>query len=302
MSPNPCVATIGTFDGVHRGHQWLLRRVIAEARARDLDAVAITFEPSPLKILRPDVYLGRINDHRIQEQQLLAIGIDRVEWVPFTAEVAATPPEQFMAELVAKTNLRHLIVGEDFALGRGRAGDVDRLREIGAELGFTIEALPRQNLGDEHISSTAIRQAILDGDVAKARRLLGRPFRIEGEVVHGKKLGRTIGFPTANVMPPEGMVPLADGIYAAWAWLPGDTDPRPAITYVGKRPTVNTGDRVVETHLLDFEGDIYGQHLKVDLLEHLRPDAQFPSLEALIDQMKIDRQNAAAVHARERAG
>lgn len=302
MTPRPSVATIGTFDGVHIGHQWLLKHVVDEARLRDLEAVAITFEPSPLKILRPDAFLGLINDHTIQERQLLATGIDRVVWIPFTIEVAATPPEAFMADLVAKTNLRHLVVGEDFALGRGRAGDITRLREIGTALGFTVEALPRQNFGEEHVSSTAIRQAILDGDVAKVRRLLGRPLRLEGEVVHGKKLGRTIGFPTANVLPPEGMVPLADGIYAAWAWLPGDTAPRPAITYVGKRPTVNTGDRVVETHLLDFDGDLYGQHLEVDLLEHLRPDAQFNSLEELVAQMQIDRRGAQAVHARERVG
>ena len=302
MTPRPSVATIGTFDGVHIGHQWLLKHVVNEARLRDLEAVAITFEPSPLKILRPDAFLGLINDHTIQERQLLATGIDRVVWIPFTIEVAATPPEAFMADLVAKTNLRHLVVGEDFALGRGRAGDITRLREIGTALGFTVEALPRQNFGEEHVSSTAIRQAILDGDVAKVRRLLGRPLRLEGEVVHGKKLGRTIGFPTANVLPPEGMVPLADGIYAAWAWLPGDTAPRPAITYVGKRPTVNTGDRVVETHLLDFDGDLYGQHLEVDLLEHLRPDAQFNSLEELVAQMQIDRRGAQAVHARERVG
>ena len=302
MTPRPSVATIGTFDGVHIGHQWLLKHVVDEARLRDLEAVAITFEPSPLKILRPDAFLGLINDHTIQERQLLATGIDRVVWIPFTIEVAATPPEAFMADLVAKTNLRHLVVGEDFALGRGRAGDITRLREIGTALGFTVEALPRHNFGEEHVSSTAIRQAILDGDVAKVRRLLGRPLRLEGEVVHGKKLGRTIGFPTANVLPPEGMVPLADGIYAAWAWLPGDTAPRPAITYVGKRPTVNTGDRVVETHLLDFDGDLYGQHLEVDLLEHLRPDAQFNSLEELVAQMQIDRRGAQAVHARERVG
>ncbi len=302
MTPRPSVATIGTFDGVHIGHQWLLKHVVDEARLRDLEAVAITFEPSPLKILRPDAFLGLINDHTIQERQLLATGIDRVVWIPFTKEVAATPPDEFMADLVAKTNLRHLVVGEDFALGRGRAGDITRLREIGTTLGFTVEALPRQNFGEEHVSSTAIRQAILDGDVAKVRRLLGRPLRLEGEVIHGKKLGRTIGFPTANVLPPEGMVPLADGIYAAWAWLPGDTAPRPAITYVGKRPTVNTGDRVVETHLLDFDGDLYGQHLEVDLLEHLRPDAQFNSLEELVAQMQIDRRGAQAVHARERAG
>ena len=160
-----------------------------------------------------------------------------------------------------------------------------------------MERIPLVN---ETLSSTEIRHAIAEGDAARARRLMGRPFRVSGEVVHGKHLGREIGFPTANVEPPEDLVAIADGIYAAQAWLPGDREPRQAITYIGKRPTVNTGPRVIETHLLDFDGDLYGQHIEVDLLERIRPDAHFASLDALVAQMKLDEEQARALLARER--
>ena len=197
-----------------------------------------------------------------------------------------------MAWLQEKTSLRELWVGEKFALGKDRAGTVERLTEIGADLGFRVVAVPRLTNGQEVVSSSRVRAAVMDGDVATAMRLLGRPFRVEGEVVHGQHLGRTIGFPTANVVPPPGLAPLADGIYAAWGWLAGDTTARPAVSYIGSRPTVDDGDRMVETHLLDFDGDLYGQTLATDLLERIRPDARFDSLEDLIAQMQVDKVQA----------
>jgi len=299
----PSAVTIGTFDGVHLGHQELVRRTAELARGGELRALAVTFEPPPHLVLRPETFPGRLCTPAERDAALLAAGADGVVVVPFTRETAALSPEAFVGRLVQRAGLRLLVVGEDFALGRGRSGDVARLREIGAEEGmaFAVEAIGRIVLGPEPLSSTAIRAAVREGDVATARRLLGRPFRVSGEVIHGKKLGRTIGFPTANVVPPADLVPLADGIYASWAWLPGDTSPRPAITYVGKRPTVNPGARLVETHLLDFDGDLYGQELVVDLLERLRPDAEFPSLEELIAQMRADEAAARAVLAREGA-
>jgi len=297
----PSAVTIGTFDGVHLGHQELVRRTVERAREEGLRALAVTFEPPPQLVLRPETFPGRLCTPAARDAALLAAGAAGVVVVPFTRETAALSPEAFVGRLVERAGLRLLVVGEDFALGRGRSGDVARLREIGAREGmaFAVEAIERIDLGPEPLSSTAIRDAVRAGDVAKARRLLGRPFRVSGEVIHGKKLGRTIGFPTANVVPPVDLVPLADGIYASWAWLPGDTAPRPAITYVGNRPTVNPGPRLVETHLLDFDGDLYGQELTVDLLERLRPDAEFPSLEALIAQMKVDEAGAREILARE---
>jgi riboflavin kinase/FMN adenylyltransferase len=299
----PSAVTIGTFDGVHRGHQALVERTAERARDEGLRALAVTFEPPPGLVLRPAAFPGRLCVPAERDAALLAAGADGVVVVPFTSDTAALSPEAFVGRLVERAGLRLLVVGEDFALGRGRAGDVARLREIGASdgMGFAVEAIGRIAFGPEPLSSTAIRAAIREGDVAKARRLLGRPFRVSGEVIHGRKLGRTIGFPTANVMPPADLVPLADGIYASWAWLPGDASPRPAITYVGNRPTVNTGARLVETHLLDFDGDLYGQELRVDVLERLRPDAEFPSLDALIAQMRVDEAQARAILAGEGA-
>jgi riboflavin kinase / FMN adenylyltransferase len=295
------VATIGAFDGVHVGHQHLVALTRERASERDAETLVVTFEPPPLLVLRPERFMGRICTPEQKIEALLAAGADRVEVIPFTLETAKISAEAFMRSLVERDGLVHLVVGEDFALGRDRAGDAARLAEIGGDLGYTVETVARIPLGDERVSSTEIRNAIAAGDAAKARRLMGRPFRVSGEVIHGKHLGREIGFPTANVEPPDDLVALADGIYASWAWLPGDTGPRPAITYIGKRPTVNTGARVIETHLLDFDGDLYGQELQVDLLERLRPDAHFPSLEALIEQMKIDEANARAVLSREAA-
>lgn len=293
------VATIGAFDGVHLGHQYLVGLVRERARARGAEALVVTFEPPPMKVLHPDRFMGRLCTPEQKTAALLAAGADRVRVIPFTPETAALSPEEFMTRLSEEDGLAHLLVGADFALGRNRAGDAVRLAAIGHDLGYTLEIVQRVNLGDETLSSTAIRKAIADGDAERARRLMGRPFRITGEVVHGKKLGREIGFPTANIEPPADLVALADGIYAAHAWLADDAAPRPAITYIGKRPTVNTGPRVVETHLLDFDGDLYGQWIAVDLLERIRPDAQFPSLEALIDQMKVDEAAAREILARE---
>lgn len=302
MSVNPgrrSVATIGVFDGVHLGHQHLIGLVRDRARERGAEALVVTFEPPPLQVLHPERYLGRLCTPEQKVAGLLAAGADRVQVIPFTLETAGLSPEEFMRRMVDEDGLVHLVIGADFKLGRNRTGDAVRLAEIGHDLGYTVEIVARVALGEETLSSTAIRNAIAEGNAGLAHRLMGRPFRISGEVVHGKHLGREIGFPTANIEPPDDLVALADGIYAAHAWLPGDAAPRPAITYIGKRPTVNTGPRVIETHLLDFEGDLYGQRIEVDLLERIRPDAHFPSLEALIDQMRIDEATAREILARE---
>ncbi len=193
-----------------------------------------------------------------------------------------------MTRLAHAAGLRELWVGEAFALGKDRVGDVPRLRKIGQQLGFVVEAVSRLTSGETVISSSAIRKAVLAGDVATAHRLLGRPFRVAGEVIHGAHFGRTIGFPTANVVPPLHLVPLAHGIYAALAWLPSATSPHRAMTYVGTRPTVNTGAPLVETHVLDFDGDLYGQIIEVDLLDRQRGDATFDGVEALVYQMRRD--------------
>jgi riboflavin kinase/FMN adenylyltransferase len=292
LSPGERVVTIGTFDGVHRGHRRLLDRAVARGQELGLPVTGVTFEPVPAAVLRPEAFSGRISTPGEKMERLDEAGLDEVVVVPFTLELSRWSPEEFMAWLKKKTSLRELWVGEGFALGKDRTGTVERLVEIGADLGFRVVAVPRLTNGEEVVSSSRVRAAVMNGDVATARRLLGRPFRVAGEVVHGQHLGRAIGFPTANVVPPPGLAPLADGIYAAWGWLAGDETPRPAVAYIGSRPTVDDGERMVETHLLDFEGDLYGQTLVTDFLERIRPDARFDSIEDLIAQMQIDKAQA----------
>ncbi len=291
-TPPERIVTIGTFDGVHRGHRRLLDRAVERGRELDLPVTGITFEPVPAAVLRPEAFSGRISTPEEKLKHLTEAGLDEIVVVPFTLELSRWSPEDFMVWLQETTRLRELWVGEEFALGKDRTGTVERLTEIGAGLGFRVVAAPRLTNGQEVVSSSRVRAAVMNGDVATARRLLGRPFRVEGEVVHGQHLGRAIGFPTANVAPPAGLAPLADGIYAAWGWLPGDTTPRPAVAYIGSRPTVDDGARMVETHLLDFDGDLYGQSLATDFLERIRPDARFDSIDDLIAQMQIDKARA----------
>ncbi len=294
VAPRPRVITIGTFDGVHRGHQALLGRAVARARELGVPALALTFEPAPAAVLRPDKYAGRICTQDDKVAQLAATGVDEILIMAFTIPLSRQTPEEFLSRIV-ELGLVELWVGEAFALGRDRAGDVPRLREIGESLGFKVVAVPRLTNGDQVISSSAIRTAILEGNVARARRLLGRPFRVHGEVIHGAHLGRAIGYPTANFFPPPDLVPLPDGIYASFAMLPGDRDPHPGMTYVGTRPTVNSGARQVETHIFDFDGDLYGLTIRVDVIERLRGDAKFEHLDALIAQLRKDEEAARAV-------
>lgn len=288
LEPARRVVTIGTFDGVHRGHHHLLALTVDRARALGARSTAITFEPIPASVLRPESYLGRICPADDKLTQIASSGIDEIVTLRFDRDFAQQTPEAFMTRLAATGELLEVWVGESFALGRNRAGNVRRLGEIGTELGFTVHAVPRLHLDGENISSSAIREAIWAGDVTRAWTFLGRPFRVTGEVIHGAHLGRTIGFPTANVVPPANLVSLADGIYASYTTLPGTDMPHPSMTYVGTRPTVNSGDRLVETNLLDFEGDLYGQVLSVDVLARLRGDQVFDGLDPMIAQLHRD--------------
>jgi riboflavin kinase/FMN adenylyltransferase len=298
----PRIVTIGTFDGVHRGHQSLLARTVSRARELGLASLVLTFEPVPASVLRPDRFRGRICSPAEKLRCLAAGGIGEIAVVPFDLALARQTPEEFMTRVAGRTHLRELWVGEAFALGKDRAGDVARLREIGRDLGFDVIAVPRVVVDGETVSSSAIRAAVIAGEAALARRLLGRPVRVAGEVIHGAHLGRAIGYPTANVVPPEWLVPLADGIYASYAILPDGAGRRPAMTYVGTRPTVNSGARLVETHLFDFSADLYGTVIDVEICERLRGDATFPGLEALVEQLHRDEAAARAFLADDERG
>lgn len=284
----PSVVTIGTFDGVHRGHQLLVSTAIARARELGVQSVVLTFEPIPAMVLRPDRFKGRICSPDEKLKLLTATGVDVVDVLSFDRAFSLQTPEEFLERVESAFDVREIMVGEAFALGKDRAGNVDRLKEIGREMGFDVHAVQRLTNRDDIISSSAVRDAVIAGDVARAARLLGRRFHVDGVVIHGAHFGRKIGYPTANIEPPVDQVPLADGIYASYCLLPDEEHPRQAMTYVGTRPTVNSGPRNIETNILDFEGDLYGRRLRVDLVERLRPDEQFPTLEAMIEQLGRD--------------
>jgi len=282
------VVTIGTFDGVHIGHQYLLRSAVERGKELGLPVVVITFEPIPASVLRPDLFAGRICAAAEKQSLIMNHCADLLATMTFDLALAQWSPEQFMDAVVAATGVKELWIGEAFALGKGRAGGVEQLTEIGATRGFAVCALERREDIDGVISSSRIRHAIQLGDVSLSNRLLGRPFTVSGEVIQGAQFGRTIGFPTANVVPPPDQVALADGIYASRALLPGEQILRDAMTYVGNRPTVNTGERQIETNVLDFDGDLYGQEITVQLLQRLRADEHFPTVEAMVAQLRRD--------------
>lgn len=289
------IVTIGTFDGVHRGHAYLIDQVTKRAEALGLPTLIVTFEPVPAQVLRPERFDGRLCSASSKVHLLAANTVDTIAVLPFTHEFSQLEPEAFMAHLTRHARPREVWVGEVFALGRNRSGNVVRLTEIGQDLGYRLVAVPR--LTDEHvvISSSMIRQLIAAGHPDEAARGLGRWFRIEGEVIHGAHVGRTIGFPTANVLPPAEIVPLPDGIYATLAVLPDRPGRLPAMTYIGTRPALNTGARLIETHILDFDEDIYGAWIGVDFVAHLRGDADFPGVDALIAQLRADEVATRAV-------
>lgn len=288
MEPARRVVTIGTFDGVHRGHQQLIQRTRNRAIEIGARSTIVTFEPVPASVLRPDKFAGRICTAGRKLTLLEGLATDEIVVIEFDRDLASRSPEDFLSELKNRTGLVELWIGEGFALGRNRVGDVSRISEIGAELGFVTVAMPRVIDGGDIISSSSIRKAIEAGDVAFAAESLGRPFTVAGEVIHGAHLGREIGFPTANFFPPEGLVQLGDGIFVSLATIAGESATRPAMTYVGTRPTINSGVRQIETHFLDFTGDLYGQTIEVSMLQKLRDDQQFPNLDAMIAQLAID--------------
>ncbi len=292
------VVSIGTFDGMHLGHQFLLKSAKERAIELGMPFLVVTFEPSPAKVIRPESYPGRLVTAARKLDLLEAHGVPATLAIDFTSDVMMMTPEAFLRELHDAVHPVELWVGEEFALGHNRSGTVERLAEIGAELGLRLHAVPRISHNGEVVSSSRIRKHVLAGEAQAANDLLGHPFQIAGVVIEGAKIGRTIGYPTANVEPSPDLVALPDGIYVSLAGLPGEPVHRPAMTYIGMRPALNTGNRLIETHLLDFAGDLYGMTLTVDILERLRPDATFTSVDALVHQLQEDERNTRSMLAK----
>ena len=292
----PYAVTIGRFDGVHLGHQHLIEQTIASARQGGARALAITFEPHPEQLFRPDEPDQRLTTTAQKTALLAASGVDAVAVLPFTRDFSQQTAEAFIAHLVATTALRDLWIGADFALGYRRGGTPERLTQLGHEHGYQTHTMERIRLhGTEMISATNIRRHIAAGNVGLAAKLLGRPYTLTGTVVHGAKRGRTIGYPTANLdHAPELVVP-ALGIYATTVDVPGIVSNHAAMTSVGVRPVFDNGDRQTEAHLLAWSGDLYDCPLALHFLEWLRPEENFPSVEALIEQMARDGEATAAI-------
>ena len=288
VPPAASVVTIGAFDGVHRGHQHLLHQAAESAAEKNGRVIAITFEPLPIQVFRPDAFPGRILTRDRRRELLHQYGADIVVELQFSRQMAQETAEEFVDQLKAIGPVLDIWVGEDFALGHNREGTPGRLQELLADHGTFVHAVPRISWDRREVSSSAIRNHIMQGSAKEASIILGHRFQVEGVVVQGAQLGRQIGFPTANVAPPKGIVPLHDGIYASYAAIEGSDQLLPAMTYIGTRPAVNTGERMIETHLLDFEGDLYGRKLTTSFVTHLRPDSDFPTVEALVEQLGHD--------------
>lgn len=287
--------TVGTFDGVHLGHQEIVRRLAAEAHQLESPAVVLTFFPHPAVVLgkRSDPFYITTPEERAV--LLGECGADIVITLPFDRQLAATTAHDFIARLDYHLGMRYLVIGQDFALGKGREGNAKRLAELGNEFGYTLEVFPPIEMEGEIVSSSRIRAALADGDVDLVTRLLGRPFAVTGQVVPGDGRGKTIGIPTANLnLWAERAIPRA-GVYVSQATINGQT--WGAVTNVGVRPTFESEPVPprVETHLLDFKGDLYGKELRLNFLKRLRDEQRFPHIQALVAQIQTDIQTARMV-------
>jgi riboflavin kinase / FMN adenylyltransferase len=286
-APGRCALTIGNFDGVHRGHRALVERVTATARELDLTACVLTFEPHPREFFAGDAAPARLTRLRDKLELMAAAGVDRVHIARFDKRFAGLSAQQFIDDvLVRGLAARWLCVGRDFRFGAGRKGDYAALESAGARHGFEVEAMPDVLFDGVRVSSSAVRAALKAGDLAGAERLLGHPYTISGRVVRGANLGRSLGFPTANIVlrrPP----PLT-GIFVVEVDRLGR-----GVASLGRRPTVNPVPLpLLEVHLFDWDGNLYGEHLRVRFLKKLREEQKFPGLEALKEAMAADARQA----------
>lgn len=283
----PCAVTIGVFDGVHRGHQHLVALMMDHARREGLATVAITFNPHPRTVLQPGTVITYLTSVEERVEFLQGLGLDAVGVLAFTSELAQLTPREFLTLLVEELGMKLLVVGPDFALGRGRSGSIDVLREIGGALGFRVEVAPLLSEGGEKVGSTAVREALAQGDLEHVGRLLGHPFSLRGPVVGGDRRGRSLGFPTANIalgldraLPPY-------GIYVSRTYVRENA--YPSCTSIGVRPTFHKdGLATVETYILDFDDEIYGEEIRIDVLHRLRGELRFDKVDDLIVRMHED--------------
>ena len=303
----PLVLAMGCFDGVHVGHQKVISTAVEQAEKLGGEAWVYTFNPHPAKVLVPEKAPPLISAEPCRLRQIEALGIKGIIETPFTREFAGLEPEDFLNDLIAKAPaLAGIVCGQDWSFGRRAAGNFQTLETFGKQHGFSATAVEPVMDGEQKISSTTIRKAIAEGNIPTAAKLLGRPFSLFGKVVAGKKIGRELGYPTANIDPDNELLP-GNGVYAAYTLLQTSdisdqqseisrptSDLRPPISkipsavFVGTRETFDCPQHVIESYLLDFDGDLYGKTLEVVLIEKTRDIHPFPSREALIEQIKKD--------------
>lgn len=286
--PGPVFLAIGVFDGVHLGHQAVIGRALADARAAHGTAVVVTFEPHPMRVMRPQQAPRLLTSSQHKALLIERLGVSDLLVVPFTPDLAAVTPEDFVHQLHdACRPLREICVGHTWSFGRNRAGNLELLKAMGDRLGFDEVGIPAVEVDGEVVSSTLVRAAVESGDLEKASRLLGRDFTLLGTVEHGDHLGRTIGFPTANLSVHNEQFP-PNGVYAVEALCAGRM--LPGVVNIGVRPTIEnaSGARVLELHLLDFDADLYGQDVEVVFRRFLRAERKFSGLDALKAQIACD--------------
>ena len=284
----PCAVTIGNFDGVHRGHQAMFARLKAAAAERGLPTAVMTFEPHPREVFTPEQAPARLTSLREKMELFKSHAIDRMVLARFSRRFASLSAEEFIERiLMTGIQARWILIGDDFRFGAQRAGDFALLKQCGEARGFEVESLPSVLVGGVRVSSTAVREALAQGELALAAQFLGRPYSISGRVVHGDKLGHALGYPTANIQMKHNKPPLS-GIFAVE--LCGiDGGRLPGVASLGVRPTVKqNGVATLEVHVFDFHERIYGAHVRVDFLHKLRDEEKFPDLPALIAQIARD--------------
>jgi len=289
-SINHAWLTIGSFDGVHLGHQHLIKKLVDGAHAVGAPAVVLTFHPHPVVVLRGKIGAIYLTLPEERADILSGLGVDMVIMEPFTRELAQTSARDFIKRLNNRLGLNHLLIGHDFALGRGREGNFDVLSKLGLEYGFEVEEVEVVQSQGEIISSSQIRLLLEAGDVNRAGQWLGRPYLVSGKVISGDRRGRSIGFPTANLSVTPGKILPTSGVYACRAWVDGQV--WGGATNIGVRPTFDGQGSALhlEAHLLDYSGDLYGQTISLEFIERLRGEVRFPDIQALIAQISQDVQ------------
>lgn len=288
------VITVGTFDGVHRGHWAVLQEIRRRARESGRRSVLVTFHPHPLKIVRPDHAPLLLTPPAEKKEILAETGLDYAVFLPFNHVLSAYSPRRFVEEiLLGRLGMEELVIGYDHGFGQGRSGDVATLRTIGEELGFMVDVVSPIRAGEKPVSSSRIRKALLEGDVEEAREGLGRPYCVRGLVIRGDGRGRQLGFPTANLfVPVNGKLIPPPGVYAVRGCLRrGVFD---GAIHIGPRPTFTGSRPTIELHLLDFDQDIYGEEVRVEFIRHLRKVRPFASAAALVEQLRFDVEAARA--------